>query len=193
MKKKILAALLCSAAAFCAIGFRTDATGISLKKSAQTKSPYTGSTYTHAEAFDGMTVYNGIDVSKFQKTIDWNKVKAAGTDFAFIRLGYRGYSNGSLQEDEYFKRNVSGAIEAGVKVGLYFYTEAINESEAKEEAEFCIKLAKNYNITFPIAYDYELSNKSGRLVKANLSKAAATKGCIAFCDTIAENGYTPMV
>ncbi|MCD7825172.1 MAG: glycoside hydrolase family 25 protein, partial [Clostridiaceae bacterium] len=194
MKPKKLAILLgASLILSAAAQANTDAAGTSLKKTAQSESPYTSSTYTHADAFDGMTVYSGIDVSKFQPTIDWEKVKAAGTDFVIIRAGYRGYSSGSLQKDSCFESHVTGALAAGLKVGLYFYTEAINTTEAAEEAAYCIDLAKDYDITFPIAYDFELSNSSGRLVKANLSKSAATANCEAFCDAISDAGYTPMV
>lgn len=170
----------------------------SLKGSSQSANPYTGLTYTHADAFDGKNIYNGIDVSKYQPTVDWEKVKADGIDFVFIRVGYRGYgAAGTLAADVCFEKHVEGALAAGLRVGLYYYTEAINTTEAKEEAEYCIEKAKNYDITLPIVYDYETTTvggvKTGRKYNAKLSKSAATKNCIAFCDTIKEAGYTPMV
>ena len=168
------------------------------KKFSQSENPYTGITYTHADAFDGKNIYNGIDVSKYQPTIDWNKVKADGIEFVFIRVGYRGYGvSGTLAADTCFEKHVTGALDAGLKVGLYYYTEAVNTEEAIEEAQYCIDKAKDYNITLPIVYDYETTVvggvKTGRKYNAKLSKTAATKNCQAFCDTIQKAGYTPMV
>lgn len=170
----------------------------SLKASSQSANPYTGISYTHSDAFDGKNIYNGIDVSKYQPTVDWDKVKADGIDFVFVRVGYRGYgAAGTLAADICFEKHVEGALAAGLQVGLYYYTEAINASEAKQEAQYCIEKAKNYDITLPIVYDYETTTvggvKTGRKYNANLSKSAATKNCIAFCDTIKAAGYTPMV
>lgn len=170
----------------------------SLKTASQSVNPYTGIAYTHSAAFDGMNIYNGIDVSKYQPTVDWDKVKAAGIDFVFVRVGYRGYgAAGTLAADVCFEKHVEGALAAGLKVGLYYYTEAINTSEAKQEAQYCIEKAKDYDITLPIVYDYETTTvggvKTGRKYNANLSKSAATKNCISFCDTIKAAGYTPMV
>lgn len=163
------------------------------KRSSQSKGPYLSTTYTHADAFDGMTIYNGIDVSYYQGKINWEKVRDAGTDFAFIRAGYRGYSTGTLVTDNSFAANVEGALKAGISVGLYFYTEAVNTKEAIEEANYCLDLAKDYKINFPIVFDFELTNTAGRLVKAKLSKSAATANCKAFCETIQAAGYTPMI
>jgi len=170
----------------------------SQKKSAQSTSPYTGTTYTHADVFDGFNIYNGIDVSRYNQTVDWQKVKAAGIDFVFVRVGYRGYGvSGTLAADVSFESHVTGALAAGLKVGLYYYTEAINTDEAIEEAQYCIEKAKDYNITLPIVYDYETTTvngtKTGRKYNAKLSKAAATQNCQAFCDTIQDAGYTPMI
>ena len=93
-----------------------------------TTSPYTGGGYNHNSRFDGYTIANGIDVSKYQKTIDWAAVKAAGVEYAFIRVGYRGYTSGSLAADEFYDQNMKGAINAGIKVGVYFYSQAITEA-----------------------------------------------------------------
>ena len=172
--------------------------GRSLKSASRSANPYTGIKYTHSNTYTGMNIYNGIDVSYYQPTIDWNKVKADGIEFVFVRVGYRGYgAAGTLAADLCFEKHVEGALAAGLKVGLYYYTEAINTSEAKEEAQYCIEKAKNYDITLPIVYDYETTTvggvKTGRKYKAKLSKSAATKNCTAFCDTIKAAGYTPMV
>ena len=103
--------------------------------------------------------YEGVDVSSHQKDIDWAKVKAAGIDFAIIRVGLRGYgyNTGTIILDEYFTKNVEGALAAGIKVGVYFFSQAINEAEAIEEAEFVIEQLKKYKnkITYPVIYDAE--------------------------------------
>ena len=99
----------------------------SLKASSQSANPYTGINYTHSDAFDGKNIYNGIDVSKYQPTVDWDKVKADGIDFVFVRVGYRGYgAAGTLAADICFEKHVEGALAAGLQVGLYYYTEAIS-------------------------------------------------------------------
>ena len=98
--------------------------------SAQTKtvSRYNGSTYTHADKYDDCIVVNGVDVSVYQKTTDWKKAKADGIDFAIIRVGGRGYgAAGNMYADDYFKKNIEGAKAAGLMVGIYFFSQAINE------------------------------------------------------------------
>ncbi len=159
-----------------------------------TKNPFTGSKYTHSESQNGKNIFLGIDVSYHQGTIDWAKVKAAGVQFVILRLGYRGYGTGTLNLDKKFRTYAQGATDAGLPIGLYFYTEAISETEAREEANFCIEQAKDFKITMPVAYDFEpATNKNGRLLKANLSKSKATNLCRAFCTAIKEAGYTPMI
>lgn len=169
-----------------------------LRKAEQTGSIYDNKTYTHADAFDGMNIYNGIDVSYHNKNIDWEEVKESGTDFAIIRVGYRGYgAAGTLCTDTKFVQNIEGAIEAGIKVGVYYFTEAINTSEAIEEAEYCLEKIKDYDVTLPIVIDYEYPVDSkgpiGRMYNAKLSKTSATKNVTAFCNTIRDAGYTPMI
>ena len=128
----------------------------------------------------------GIDVSKYQGNIDWGAVAASGINFAIIRVGYRGSSSGALVQDPYFKKNISGATKAGIKVGLYFFTQAVNEAEAVEEASMAMSLASGYKVTYPIFIDTE-SASSGR---ANgLSKSARTAVVKAFCQTIRNGGY----
>ncbi len=129
----------------------------------------------------------GIDVSKYQGSIDWTAVKNAGITFAIIRAGYRGSSTGVLVEDPYFKTNIKGATAAGIKVGVYFFTQAITEAEAVEEASMVLSLVSGYKITYPIFIDTE-SATNGR---ANgLSKSARTAVVSAFCKTIKNAGYT---
>lgn len=133
--------------------------------------------------------YFGIDVSKWNKEIDWNKVAAAGVDFAIIRCGYRGSISGSLVEDPYFKKNIEGAREAGIKVGLYFFTQAVTEVEAVEEASMVLTLCKEYFVGYPIFIDTESAGGGGRADA--LDKQTRTLVCKAFCETIQSAGYTP--
>lgn len=134
----------------------------------------------------------GIDVSKFQKSINWQKVKNAGINFAIIRCGYRGYGSGVLVEDPMFASHISGAKAAGLRVGVYFFSQAINEAEAVEEASMAVKLANRYGINMPIAIDSEYAN-GGRGRADGLSKSDRTRITIAFCNTVASSGHTPMV
>lgn len=128
----------------------------------------------------------GIDVSTFNGTIDWSKVAKSGVSFAIIRCGLRGSSAGALYEDAKFATNIKNATSAGVKVGLYFFTQAVSEAEAVEEASMCLTLAENYKISYPIFIDVE-SASNGR---ANgLSKSDRTKIVNAFCKTITNGGY----
>lgn len=128
----------------------------------------------------------GIDVSKYQGNIDWGAVAASGINFAIIRVGYRGSSSGALVQDPYFKKNISGATKAGIKVGLYFFTQAVNEAEAVEEASMAMSLASGYKVTYPIFIDTE-SASNGR---ANgLSKSTRTAVVKAFCHTVRNGGY----
>lgn len=165
--------------------------------SSQTQSPYTGKTYTHQDQFTDRTIVNGIDVSEYQKTIDWQKVKAAGIDFAFIRVGGRGWGKpGTLYRDSTYDTNMQNAALAGVNTGIYIFSQAITEAEAIEEAQYILNNIGTYTVTMPLILDFEFASGSsdgGRLKNAKLSKAAATKVCLAFCETIAAAGYTPMV
>ncbi len=158
-----------------------------------TKSPYTKKTYTHRSDLADRPITHGIDVSEWQKEIDWDKVKKDGIKYAFIRVGYRGSSQGTLNEDAYFKQNIEGALAAGIDVGVYIFSQAITKKEAQAEANYVLERIKDYNITFPVVLDYEFTSDSGRLEKAKLSKEKATNICLEFCDTVKAAGYTPMV
>lgn len=148
---------------------------------------------TTPEALAGLEVIDGIDVSMYQAystPIDWNKVKAAGVSYAIIRCGYRGWGNGKIVADSYFEQNIKGALAAGLQVGVYFYTQAITATEARQEADFCINSVKGYNITLPIYIDIEFADKEGRLDSKNLSKASKTNICKAFVNRVQSAGYT---
>ena len=129
----------------------------------------------------------GIDVSRWNEEINWNKVKDAGIKYAIIRAGYRGSVTGTLVEDWYFKENVEGAAAAGIPVGLYFFTQATNEVEAVEEASMVLTLCKDYDITYPIFIDTEGAGGNGRADA--LDTKTRTAVCLAFCETIRRAGY----
>lgn len=128
----------------------------------------------------------GIDVSKHNGNIDWNAVKNSGVSYAIIRCGYRGSSTGALIEDPMFRSNIQGASRAGLKVGVYFFTQAVNEVEAVEEASMVLSLIKGYNISYPVFLDVESSN-GGR--GDSINSSARTAVCKAFCQTIQNSGY----
>lgn len=153
--------------------------------------------YTHDERFEGCTVRNGIDVSKFQNQagdIDWNKVKNDGVEFVFVRAAYRGTGSGSLNEDPYVDENIQGALDAGLQVGVYIFSQAITEDEARDEAQFLMDTVEGYDIELPYVMDFEYAGSgSGRLYEADLTDEEATDVCRAFCDQITDAGYEPML
>ena len=129
----------------------------------------------------------GIDISKHNGNIDWNAVKNSGVQYVILRCGYRGSASGVLVEDQKFKSNIQGATAAGLKVGIYFFSQAVNEVEAVEEASMTLSLIKKYRITYPVYIDVESAN--GRA--DGISKAARTSVINAFCQTVRNSGYTP--
>ena len=133
----------------------------------------------------------GIDVSKYQGTIDWAKVAASGIDFAMIRVGYRTQTDGTIYEDTNAKYNMQEATANGIKIGVYFFSTAISENEAKEEADWVSNYISSYKITYPVAYDSEGFNNSDSRQKS-LGSAERTTIAKAFMDEIYSKGYTPM-
>lgn len=129
----------------------------------------------------------GIDVSKWNKEIDWDRVKEAGIEFAIIRAGYRGSVTGSLVADPYFEANMKGAASSGIPTGIYFFTQAVNEVEAVEEASAVLELIRNYKISYPIFIDTEGAGGNGRA--DGLDPETRTLVCEAFCRTIENAGY----
>ncbi len=128
----------------------------------------------------------GIDVSRWNGNIDWNAVKNSGVSYVIIRCGYRGSSQGTLIVDPMFQNNIRGATDAGLKVGVYFFTQAIDKVEAVEEASMVLDLIKNYRISYPVFLDVESSG--GRA--DGISKETRTEVCKTFCQTIQNGGYT---
>lgn len=129
----------------------------------------------------------GIDVSKWNGEIDWDKVREAGVEFVIIRAGYRGSVTGSLVVDPYFEKNIQGASRAGLDTGVYFFTQAVNEIEAVEEASMVIELLKKYDVQYPVFIDTEGAGGNGRA--DGLDVATRTAVCQAFCNTMESEGY----
>lgn len=135
----------------------------------------------------------GVDVSRHQGWIDWKKVKAAGYEFAIIRVGYRGYGEeGLVCLDEQFDTNIQNAQAAGLDVGVYFFAQAINEEEAKEEAEFVLEHIAGYELQLPVVYDPE-SILDDEARTDDVSGEQFTKNTEVFCSIIQEAGYQPMI
>ena len=139
-----------------------------------------------------VTSHKGIDVSKYQGTIDWSAVKEEGIEYAFIRLGLRGYESAKIVLDEYYEANMKGANSAGVAAGVYFFTQAVTVEEAKEEADFVIEHLAGYDVSCPVVFDVErISGGKGRADQ--LTKEERTDITIAFCEAVKAAGYTPMI
>ncbi|MEG1427457.1 MAG: glycoside hydrolase family 25 protein [Oscillospiraceae bacterium] len=140
--------------------------------------------------YSGGDSYVGIDVSELQGTVDWAKVKESGVDFVFIRSAWRGMTRGKIYEDAEFKNNIKGASDNGIKVGIYFFSQATSVQEAEEEAAYTINQLTKYKIDYPVVFDWEM-NEGSRVVSAkgeDVSTYAA-----AFCKKIELAGYKPMV
>lgn len=132
----------------------------------------------------------GIDVSKYQGEIDWEAVKNDGVDYAIIRVGIRGYSEGGILEDEFFRQNMDGAAANGIPVGVYFFTQAVNEAEALEEANFVIEMLQGYSLTYPVYLDIEDVKKENCRTN-NLTVEERTNNAKVFLEAIAAAGYQP--
>lgn len=129
----------------------------------------------------------GVDVSEHQKEIDWNGVKAAGAEFAILRAGYRGYTEGGLYEDEFFRENYEGAKAAGLQVGVYFFSQAVDEKEAREEAMYVCQLVEDCQLELPVYFDWEMINDSPRIDSP--ADVPLTECAVAFCEIVEEAGY----
>ena len=162
------------------------------------KSPYDKDKFVKV---DGKMTYTGegyktslgIDVSHHQGPIDWTRVKAAGYDFAFLRIAYRGYGQtGSLNQDRMFETYYQGAKAAGIDLGVYIYSQAINEAEAREEADFVLDILHNRSLQLPVVYDPE-NGLNAKARTDDVSGEQFTKNTIAFHDTIEKAGYPCMI
>ena len=134
--------------------------------------------------------HKGIDVSYHQGEIDWKQVAEDGVEFAFLRVGIRGYGSGKVVLDEQFENNIKGALANGIKVGVYFYSQSINQEEVLEEANLVLEQIAPYKVTGPVVYDAEKVDDSRT---SGLSAAERTDMAVTFCEKIAEAGYRPMI
>lgn len=160
--------------------------------STKTRSRYTGITYTHNSKFKNKELVYGMDVSQHNGKINFKKAKRDGIEFVFIRVGYTGYtkSSFSLNLDKKYKTYIKDATKAGLKVGVYWYSQSTKVSEAKKEAKALLKAIKGYSITMPVVFDYEFADtKKGRLDSAKLSKTNMTANALAFLNTVSNAGY----
>jgi GH25 family lysozyme M1 (1,4-beta-N-acetylmuramidase) len=131
---------------------------------------------------------SGVDVSDHQGTIDWNAVRKAGIEFAMIRVGYRGSTEGRINKDTRFSENIRGAGRAGIKTGVYFFSQAKNKAEAIEEAKFVVRQIRRKNVTYPVAFDMEWGKRINGLTVRDRTEITD-----AFCSVIQENGFKPMI
>ena len=129
----------------------------------------------------------GVDVSSHQQDIDWELVAANGVEFAMIRVGYRGYTEGEIQPDDYFTQNIEGALAAGLDVGVYFFSQALDEKEAIDEANFVLESIKDYPLSYPVIFDWEDIQADART--DGMDSVQLTKNALAFCSAIEKAGY----
>ncbi len=135
----------------------------------------------------------GIDVSYHDKSIDWEAVATTEVDFAYVRVGWRGYTEGSVHEDPLARENIEGAQAAGIECGVYFFSQAINEDEAREEANFACDFVDEYGLgTLPVVFDLEENEISDERI-AGMSTRDFTNVAVAFCEQVKARGYTPMI
>lgn len=137
--------------------------------------------------YDDANASLGIDVSDYQGDIDWAAVKASGIDFAMIRAGYRGATRGKLNEDSKFADNYTGAKDAGVKVGIYFFSQATSVTEAEEEAGYVLQLLQNKSVDYPVVFDWEQTSVDGSRT-ADATGEQITSYASAFCKKTRESG-----
>jgi GH25 family lysozyme M1 (1,4-beta-N-acetylmuramidase) len=157
-----------------------------------------GDTLSYSSENDNITSKMGVDVSHYQGDIDWEKVKAAGYEFAFIRIGFRGYGeSGTLNPDKRYKENLTGALDAGLDVGVYFFSQAVSEEESVEEAEYVLALLEEADISIdqlalPVVFDPEnILDDTART--DDVTGEQFTKNAVAFCERIREAGAAPMI
>ena len=152
---------------------------------------------THDARFSGCLIVHGIDTSSYQEDVNWKKVKTSEADFAFIRAAYRSARTGELHEDSMFEESMKAADKAGIMRGAYVYSQAVNEEEAIEEADYLLDLVKPYDVEMPLVIDFEIY-EGGRLDQAiqsgEMSYASAYHDIVlAFCDRVEKAGYEACV
>lgn len=144
-------------------------------------------------AQDGRQAKTGIDVSFYQQDVDWQAVAGDGIDFAILRLGYRGYTEGGLNVDRCFEANLQAAREAGLEVGVYFFSQALTEAEAREEAQFVLDTLNGRPLDYPVFFDWEFITHDSQARTHGMDGETLTRCAAAFCQTLEAGGYTPAV
>lgn len=142
---------------------------------------------------DGKRARTGVDVSTHQQEIDWQAVAGDGIDFAILRLGYRGYTEGGIFPDQHFERNLKGALDAGLEVGVYFFSQAVTPEEAEEEADYVLRAIEGYEVTCPVAFDWEVISPGNNARTDGLDNDTLGRCAAAFCEKVRDAGYTPAV
>ena len=159
-----------------------------------TDNPYTPADFATVNGYVTCTAGPtrlGLDVSEYQENVDWEQVRAAGFDFAFIRIGYRGNSTGKLYADDLARQHLTGAKAAGLDVGVYFYSQAISPEEAAEEAQWCLSFLEDTKLELPVVYDWEWVGSNART--AHMDRDTLTRCVQTFCSTIEEGGRDAMI
>ena len=152
----------------------------------------TRNNYSFYKENGNITSIAGIDVSEHQGDIDWAKVKASGVDFAIIRVGFRQYGGGKIELDKKYVENIEGALDAGIKVGAYFFSQAVNTDEAIEEADAVIDALAPYDISYPVVFDWEIIyGEDARTDSVGVDTLADC--CVSFCERVRSAGYKPMI
>lgn len=158
--------------------------------------PYTAGDFTYSGerlVYRGGKAVTGIDVSIHQGTIDWEAVAGDGIDFAMVRVGYRGIEDGQITEDANARSNIEGALAAGLDVGVYFFSQAITPAEARQEAEFTVAYIRNYDITMPVAFDWEHVENPDARTADMFDRNLLTECALTFQEIVEAAGYTAMV
>lgn len=167
------------------------------EREVQTGNPYDPEAFFHDEKGrlcyedEWWTSYTGVDVSSYQNEVDWQQVADDGIEFAMVRLGYKGYSSGLLNLDPYFEENVREAKDAGLAVGVYFFSQALTAEEAMDEARFVVRKIRGHKIDGPIAFDMEYIEGVERINGLTVEEKTAIAD--AFCQFIEKNGYEVMI
>ncbi len=183
-------------------GPEKDTTGTSTRPTQSTQSvpptlaenPYDSGDFGYKNGYLSCLAGNsvlGIDVSSHQGNIDWAKVASQGIEFVIVRLGYRGWGNGEIVADANALANLQGAAAAGLKVGAYFYSQAVNTKEALEEASFVLEVLDGMELSMPVVFDWEIFSDQGR--NAYVDGRTVTDCAIAFCEAVKQAGYAPML
>lgn len=184
--------LLLAVLSFCILYFM--GSGLLRRMAAPEQNPLSPSDFRTVDGYVTCTAVptrRGVDVSQYQQEVDWQQVNAAGFDFAFVRIGYRGNTTGELYADELARQHLADARAAGLDLGVYFYSQAISPEEAAEEARWCLSFLEGTSLELPVVYDWEWVGSEART--AGMDRETLTECARTFCQTIEEAGYRSML